>query len=426
METAEKRKQPTMYDNVLKQFNYAADVMNLDKGIRKILGSTNTEINVHFPVKMDDGSIEVFNGYRVQHNNALGPYKGGLRFHPNLDIETTRALAIWMTWKSALAGLPYGGGKGGVKINPDLYSQGELERITRRFTYALGNNIGPDVDIPGPDLNTNPQVMAWIADTYSSMKSPSARTPNINVVTGKPIGSGGLKGRDRSTGYGVVASIKSWAKLKGVDLSNKTFIVQGFGNVGYWASHFMMELGAKLIAVQDVSGSIYNKEGINTEDLHNYAESNKGLIKGFKAAESIEDSSFFHLECDILIPAALGSQITGANASGIKARLIAEGANGPTDVDGEKILLENGIDIIPDILCNAGGVTGSYYEWLQNKRSEDYTIDTVLKMIDEKLSTAFEKTVKSAEKYNTDWRTGAYCVGLERIEQTYKERGVFP
>jgi glutamate dehydrogenase (NAD(P)+) len=426
MEKVEIKKKPGMYDNVMKQFNHAADTMNLDIGIRKILASTNTEISVHFPVKMDDGRIEVFNGYRVQHNNALGPYKGGLRFHPAVDINTARALAIWMTWKSALAGLPYGGGKGGVSIDPSLYSQGELERITRRFTYSLGENIGPDVDIPAPDINTNPQIMAWIADTFASTKSPSTRMLNLHVVTGKPIGSGGLKGRDRATGYGVVASIKSWAKLKEIDLSGKTFIVQGFGNVGYWASHFMMQLGAKLIAVQDASGTIFNKKGINTEDLHNHVGNNKGMIEGFIDAESIDNSKFFHLDCDIIIPAALSNQITFDNASGVKASLIAEGANGPIDTDGEKILLEKGVDIIPDILCNAGGVTGSYYEWLQNKRSENYNIETVLNMIDEKLSEAFEKTVNSANKYSTDWRTGAYCVALERIQQTYRERGVFP
>lgn len=426
MESAKNSRQSSMYDNVMKQFNHAAELMKLDEGIRKILASTNSEISVHFPVKMDDGRIEVFNGYRVQHNNALGPYKGGLRFHPTVDINAARALAIWMTWKSALAGLPYGGGKGGVSIDPKLYSKDELERITRRFTYALGENIGPDVDIPAPDVNTNPQIMAWIADTFASTKSPSTRMLNLHVVTGKPVGSGGLKGRDRATGYGVVASIKSWAKLKGIELSGKKFIVQGFGNVGFWASHFMIELGAKLVAVQDASGTIFNQEGFDIEALHNFAGNNNGMVKGYEKAVSIENDAFFHLDCDVIIPAALGGQITGENADGIKAKLIAEGANGPTDFDGERILLDKGIDIIPDILCNAGGVTGSYYEWLQNKRSENYNIDTVLKMINEKLSEAFERTVNTATKYNTDWRTGAYIAALERIEQTYKERGVFP
>jgi glutamate dehydrogenase (NAD(P)+) len=426
MEKVEIKKKPGMYDNVMKQFNHAADTMNLDIGIRKILASTNTEISVHFPVKMDDGRIEVFNGYRVQHNNALGPYKGGLRFHPAVDINTARALAIWMTWKSALAGLPYGGGKGGVTIDPKLYSQRELERITRRFTYALGDNIGPDVDIPAPDLNTNPQIMAWIADTFASTKSPSTRMLNLHVVTGKPVGSGGLKGRDRATGFGVVASIKLWAKLKNIDLNGKKFIVQGFGKVGYWAAHFMTELGAQLVAVQDASGTIYKKDGMCPEDLHNHAGNNDSMIAGFEGTVKIDNDEFFGLDCDIIIPAALGNQITAANAENVKASLVAEGANGPTDMEGEEILMNNKVDIIPDILCNAGGVTGSYYEWLQNKRSENYQIDVVLQMVEEKLSEAFGKTVDSAKKYNTDWRTGAYIAALERIEQTYMERGVFP
>ena len=426
METTKNKKKASMYDNVIRQFDHAADVMNLDKGIRTILSSTNCEISVHFPVKMDDGSIEVFNGYRVQHNNALGPYKGGLRFHPTVDISGARALAIWMTYKSALAGLPFGGGKGGVTIDPKKYSKNELERITRRFVYALGDNIGPDLDIPAPDVNTTPQIMAWIADTFASTKPPSTRTQNLHVVTGKPVGSGGLEGRDRATGFGVVVNIKSWAKLKGVELKGKTFIVQGFGNVGYWTSHFLTELGAKLIAVQDASGTLYDKGGIHVQDLKDYAESNEGLIGGFSKGTVIDNSEFFGLECDIIVPAALGNQITVDNADKIKASLIAEGANGPTSVDGEKILLDKGIDIIPDILCNSGGVTGSYYEWLQNKRSEDFKLDQVLEMIADKIHLAFEKTVNSAKKYNTDWRTGAFCVALERIERTYKERGVFP
>ena len=420
------KKRTGMYENVIKQFNRAADVLGLDEGIRKILGSTNSEIVVHFPVKLDNGKIEVFNGYRVQHNNALGPYKGGLRFHPTVDIDAARALAIWMTWKTALAGLPYGGGKGGVTIDPSQYSLGELERITRRFTYALGDNIGPDVDIPAPDVNTNPQIMAWIADTFASTKSPSSRMQNLHVVTGKPMGSGGLEGRDRATGFGVVATIKEWAKLNEIDLTGKRYIVQGFGNVGYWASHFMKELGAELIAVQDASGTIYNESGIDPEALNEYAQSCKGAIAGFPGASAMDAESFFGLDCDIIIPAALGNQITMDNAHKIKASLIAEGANGPTDTSAEDYLLDKGIKIIPDILCNSGGVIGSYFEWLQNKRSENWKIEDVLERIEDKISIAFGKVVNTSDRYNTDWRTGAYMVALTRIEQTYKERGVFP
>jgi glutamate dehydrogenase (NAD(P)+) len=427
METKTIKKQKTgMYENVMKQFNHAADVMGLNENIRKILSATNSEIVVHFPVKLDNGKIEVFTGYRVQHNNALGPYKGGLRFHPTVDIDAARALAIWMTWKSALAGLPYGGGKGGIQIDPKNYSQTELERITRRFTYALGDNIGPDLDIPAPDVNTNSQIMAWIADTYVSTKSPANRHNNLHVVTGKPVGSGGLEGRDRATGFGVVATIKAWASLNNKSLEGKKYIVQGFGNVGYWAAHFMAKEGAILIGVQDASGTMINNNGIDPEALNDYCQDNKGAIAGFPNVELVEADAFFGIDCDIIIPAALGNQITLKNVNDIKAELIAEGANGPTDVAAEQILLEKGVAIIPDILCNSGGVTGSYYEWLQNKRSENWKIEDVLVLLEDKITVAFNKTLKTAEQYKTDWRTSAYIVALQRLEQTYIERGVFP
>lgn len=419
-------KKTGMYENVMKQFNHAANVMGLNENIRKILSATNNEIVVHFPVKLDNGKVEVFTGYRVQHNNALGPYKGGLRFHPTVDIDAARALAIWMTWKSALAGLPYGGGKGGIQIDPTKYSTAELERITRRFTYALGDNIGPDLDIPAPDVNTNAQIMAWISDTYVSTKSPANRHNNLHVVTGKPVGSGGLEGRDRATGYGVVATIKAWAKLNNVSLKDKTYIVQGFGNVGYWASHFMQKEGAKLIAVQDASATMINNSGINPEALISHCNGNKGAIAGFPNVELLDAKEFFATECDIIIPAALGNQITIDNATEIKAQLIAEGANGPTTVEAEAILQEKGVEIIPDILCNSGGVTGSYYEWLQNKRSENWKIEDVLNMLEDKIQTAFNKTIEASAKFNSDWRTSAYIVALERLEQTYNERGIFP
>ena len=426
MSTSKIKRRTGMYENVMHEFNKAADKINLSSGIRKILATTQNEIVVHFPVKMDNGEIEVFTGYRVQHNNALGPYKGGLRYHPTVDIDAARALATWMTWKTALAGLPYGGGKGGIQIDPKKYSQAELERITRRFTYALGENIGPDYDIPAPDVNTNAQIMAWIADTYASGKEPTQRSKNFHVVTGKPVVSGGLQGRDRATGYGVVTNIKKWAQKENIDLTNKTFIVQGFGNVGYWSAHFMKEEGAKLIAVQDHTGSIYSENGIDPEELLNYTKNNEGGVKGFNNTEKIDNESFFGIDCDILIPAALGNQITVDNVDSIKATLIAEGANGPTDSAAEEVLLEKGVTIIPDILCNGGGVIGSYFEWLQNKRAEIWKIDKVLTNLQDKIETAFDKVMEAAEKHNTDYRTAAYIVALERLEQVYKERGVFP
>ena len=419
------KKRTGMYENVMAEFNKAADTIQLNPGVRKILAMTQNEIVVHFPAKLDDGSIEVFTGYRVQHNNALGPYKGGLRYHPTLDIDSARALATWMTWKTALAGLPYGGGKGGIEIDPKDYSPSELERITRRFTYALGDNIGPDYDIPAPDVGTNSQIMAWIADTFSSNKAPSQRFSNYHVVTGKPVVSGGLEGRDRATGFGVVVTIKKWAKLKDINLIGKKYIVQGFGNVGYWASHFMAKTGAILIGVQDHTGTIYNKNGINPEELTEYNQQNQG-IDGFHGAEKFSDEDFFGIDCDILIPAALGNQINMENVNSIKAPLIAEGANGPTQSDAEQILIDKGITIIPDILCNSGGVIGSYFEWLQNRRSEIWKISDVLVKLEDKVETSFDKVISIMDEYNTDMRTAAYVVALKRLEQTYIERGVFP
>lgn len=425
MKTEEKKKKG-MYESVQHQFETAANVMGLDANIRKILATTNNEIVVNFPVKLDDGSVEVFTGYRVQHNNVLGPYKGGLRYHPSVDIAAARALATWMTWKTSLAGLPYGGGKGGVQLDPSKYSKSELERITRRFTYALGDNIGPDIDIPAPDVNTTPQMMAWIADTYMSTKSPSVRSNYSHVVTGKPVGAGGLEGRDRATGFGVVVTLQAWANWRSTTLKGKKYIVQGFGNVGQWASLFMKEKGAILTAVQDASGAIYSADGIDPADLLEYTTTNNGLIYGYPKALPTDPLNFFSLECDICIPAALGDQITEENAYLVKAKVIAEGANGPINPEGEEILLKNGVDIIPDILCNSGGVIGSYFEWLQNKSGEIWTMDDVIGKLETKLLISFNKVIESSEVYKTDLRTAAYIVAIKRIEVAYKLRGIFP
>ena len=415
-----------MLENVMRQFNNAADIINLNTNIRKILSITNNELLIHFPVKMDNGDVEVFTGYRVQHNNALGPYKGGLRYHPTVDIDAAKALAMWMTWKTSLAGLPYGGAKGGIQIDPSKYSTAELERITRRFTYALGDNIGPEHDIPAPDVNTNSQTMAWIVDTYMSTKSPAERSKNQHVVTGKPLGSGGSEGRDRATGYGVFLNIKYWAEKKKVDLKNKRFIVQGFGNVGYWTAHFLENEGAKLVGVQDAYGSITNSDGIEVSKLYQYMQDNKGSIVGYTLAQAVDKDHFFELDCDICIPAALGNQITAENAAKIKAFLIAEGANGPTDVEGEEILLKNGVGIIPDILCNSGGVIGSYFEWLQNRNGELWQLEEVLAKLEKKMKEVFEKVYEKAENRDGDMRTAAYIIAIERIEKAYVQRGIFP
>ena len=414
-----------MLANVIRQFDHASDSIELNPNIRKILAITNNELVVHFPVKMDNGEVEVFTGYRVQHNNALGPYKGGLRYHPTVDLDAARALAMWMTWKTALAGLPFGGAKGGIQIDPKKYSTAELERITRRFTYALGDNIGPELDIPAPDVNTNPQTMAWILDTFMSSKSPNERSTYLHVVTGKPIGAGGSEGRDRATGFGVFLCIKFWAEQQKVDLANKTFIVQGFGNVGFWAASFLEKEGAKLIGIQDVTGTYYNKEGIPVEEVNNYQLS-AGSLEGYKNAVVIPNEDFFGIDCDICIPAALGNQITGQNADKIKAKVIAEGANGPTDVPAEEILLQKGITIIPDILCNSGGVIGSYYEWLQNRNGEIWNMEEVMEKLEKKLRASFEKVMSVAKERNVDPRTAAFIIAIQRLEQAYIQRGIFP
>ncbi len=426
MITTASGKPQNMTEIVLGQFNRTAEAMKLDPDIKKILSITNNEIVVNFPVRMDNGKIEVFTGYRVQHNNVLGPYKGGLRYHRSVDLEDTRALAMWMTWKTALAGLPYGGAKGGIQLDPAQYSKAELERITRRFAFALGDNIGPDHDIPAPDVNTGEQTMAWIADTYMSTRRPSERSLNQHVVTGKPVGFGGLEGRDRATGYGVFLSLKLFYKGRGETLAGKTFIVQGFGNVGYWAAHFLDSDGAVLTGVQDVDASIVNPEGISVHKLYDFTKHNGGSVKGFNMAAPVDREDFFATKCDIVIPAALGNQITAENAYLIDATVVAEGANGPTDREGEAILLQKEIALIPDILCNSGGVIGSYFEWLQNRSGEIWHLEEVMQKIERKFSATFEKVAAIASEGKTDMRTAAYILALSRIEKAYKHRGIFP
>lgn len=412
--------------NARDQFDKAADKMKLDAGLRKILQTTKNEIKVHFPVEMDDGRIEMFIGYRVQHNNWLGPYKGGLRYHSTLDIDAARALATWMTWKSAIVDIPFGGAKGGIRIEPDKYSISELERITRRFTYALGNNIGPEFDIPAPDMNTNSQIMAWILDAYLATIDPLKRNCSKHIVTGKPISSGGSLGRDKATGQGVVYTIQEWANEKNFDLKGATYIVQGFGNVGSGVSSLMKEQESVLIAVEDASGAIMNQDGIDPDELIDYAKNNKRMIAGFPNSKSIDHTAFLSLKADIFIPAALGNQITADTAPLLNVKLVAEGANGPTSPEGEAILEKKGIDIIPDILCNSGGVIVSYFEWLQNKRSEFWELETVNNKLKKKIVNAFKRVRDKAKEFNTDWRTAACIVALTRLEETYRDRGVFP
>ena len=418
-------KKPSVYDNVIRQFNKAADLMTLDQSVRKILASTTNEIMVNFPVKMDNGCIEIFTGYRVQHNNALGPFKGGLRYHPMVDLDEVRALATWMTWKSAIVNIPFGGAKGGIRLDPSKYSLPELERITRRFTFALAHNIGPEYDIPAPDVNTNPQIMAWILDTYLSMVPPKERQRCIHVVTGKPVESGGSLGRNKATGQGVVFCIEEWAKDNDFDLDSAKYIVQGFGNVGSWVARLMKSHGARLIAVEDVTGAIYKQDGLNPDALCEFVREYGGVVN-FPGSEKVDHETFMSTEADIFIPAALENQITEETAPLLNVKLIAEGANGPTSTIGNEILQEREIPVIPDILCNAGGVMVSYFEWLQNKRSESWELDEVDTKLQKKITNAYKRVKETTEDFNTDWRTAAYIVALSRLEVVYKERGIFP
>ena len=399
--------------------------MGFDPEIRKILSKPQSEIIVNFPAIMDDGHIEIFTGYRVQHNNVLGPYKGGLRYHPAVDIDEVRALATWMTWKSAIVNIPFGGAKGGVQFDPSQYSRGELQRITRRFTFALGCNIGPEFDIPAPDVNTNAQIMAWILDTYLSTQPPHTRQANVHVVTGKPVESGGSIGRDKATGQGVIYTLEEWAKDRKFNLKGATYFVQGFGNVGSWASILLKPIGARLVAVEDICGAYENPEGIDPEELNAYFKQHH-TFEGFPGLKKIDHKRFFSIKADIFIPAALENQITAETADLFNVRVVAEGANGPTDCDGDAMLQNKKIDVIPDVLCNAGGVIVSYFEWLQNKRSEFWDLDEVDRKLHKLIVGGYERVRAAANKYKTDWRTAAYIVALTRLEKVYKERGIFP
>jgi len=415
----------SLFENVNQQVDKAADLMGLESDIRQILLRPTNEIVVHFPVKLASGKVEMFTGYRIQHNSVLGPYKGGLRFHPAVNRDEVRALAAWMTWKTAIVDIPYGGAKGGIQFDPKDYGDDDLERITRRFTYALGSNIGPEYDIPAPDVNTNAQIMAWILDTYLSMQAPQYRQDNYHVVTGKPVASGGSAGREKATGQGVVFLIERWAKDNDFDLSEASYFVQGFGNVGSWAARLMKANGSKLIAAEDASGAIHNEDGIDPDHLTDYIKQ-KGSLRGYQKARQIDHVTFMRTHADIFIPAALESQITRRNAGELDVQLVAEGANGPTTPGGDAILLERGIHLLPDVLCNAGGVIVSYFEWLQNKRREYWDLEEVDRKLHKILMSAYVSVRKAAVEYDTDWRTAAYIIALKRLETVYRERGIFP
>ncbi len=415
-----------LYQMATSQFVRAADAIGLSPDLRTILAQPKNEIIVNFPVRMDDDSYRLFKGYRIQHNNILGCYKGGIRYHPQVHLDEVKALAAWMTWKCSLAGLPFGGAKGGIQIDPTQYTSGEIQRITRRFTHALGTNIGPDFDVPAPDVGTTPQMMVWMMDTYINTVAAANKNVARHVVTGKTVSSGGSEGRDEATGRGVVYTIASWAAGRGLDLAGRTFTVQGYGNVGSWAARILCaEYGAKLIAVQDHTGSLRNLKGIDAEALSRHVDATRG-VAGYAAADAIDGADFWRTKADILIPAALEAQVTSKNAAHIDVRLVAEGANGPTTPKAEAILIANKIDVIPDILCNSGGVIVSYFEWTQNKRGETWYVDEVRSKLKRRITDSYDRCVAAANKYKVDSRTAAMVCALDRVAVAYKERGIFP
>jgi len=379
------------------------------------------ELTVHFPVKMDDGHVKVFTGYRIEHNTTRGPGKGGIRYHPDVTLDETKALAAWMTLKAAVVNIPYGGAKGSVACNPKVLSQGELERLTRRYATEIMLVIGPERDIPAPDVGTNPQIMAWIMDTYSMNVGYSV----LGVVTGKPLSIGGSKGRFEATGRGCMITAKLAAKHLGINLNGVTVVVQGFGNVGAVSAVLMAKEGCKIIAVSDTKGGIYNPKGLDVEDIISHKKVS-GSVIGFKDTEPLTHAELLGLECDILIPAALEDEICAPNADSVKARMIVEGANGPVTPEADKILSENGKFVIPDILANAGGVVVSYFEWVQGLQSFFWSEDEVNRQLQIVMENAFHEVLEINQHEKIDMRDAAYMLAIKRIEEAMMARGIFP
>jgi glutamate dehydrogenase (NAD(P)+) len=403
----------------------AAKLVELPPHVRAILAQPKNEIIVNFPVLMDNGEYRVFKGYRIQHSNILGPYKGGMRYHESAGLDDFKALAAMMTWKCALMGLPYGGAKGGIKFNPRDVSRKELSRITRRFFHSLGNNIGPDYDIPAPDVGTNAQTMAWALDTYMNTVGLVSKQDVLGVVTGKPIASGGTIGREKATGQGLVHCVIQWAKRHRFDLKGKKLMVQGFGNVGSNAAVLLSHLGVSLVAVGDHTGYLTNPEGFNAHRLQQYVATN-GSIAGYANGTQITREQFFGSAADIFIPAALENQVGSGEAEALQVALVAEGANGPCSPEGEAILRRRNIEVLPDVLANAGGVTVSYYEWVQNKRSESWSLEEVDDKLERAMIEAYDRMQQFAELHQCDYRIACYGVALERLKKVYEEREIFP
>jgi glutamate dehydrogenase (NAD(P)+) len=402
------------------RFDFAARKLNLEEGLWKVLRYPNRELIVHIPVSLDNGKLEVFTGFRVQHSIARGPSKGGIRYGPDVTLDEVRALASWMTWKCAIVNIPFGGAKGGVICDPHKMSMGELERMTRRYTAELVEFIGPEKDVPAPDVNTNEQVMAWMMDTYSM----HMRQTVTAVVTGKPINMGGSRGRREATGRGIMIVCDQAIKKLGLRPESTRVIVQGFGNVGSNCALLMSQAGYKVIGVIEVDGALYNKNGIDVEALRTHRERTKG-IKGFTEAEAADPDELLLTDCEILVPAATENQITSQNADRVKCRILAEGANGPTTAKADEILADKKVFVIPDILCNAGGVTTSYFEWVQDRQGYFWKEAVVNEQLEDIMVNAFDDVVRYSETHNVNNRIAAYMLAIDRVAYTIKQRGIY-
>jgi glutamate dehydrogenase/leucine dehydrogenase len=405
----------------LEQLNIATDKLKLDPGLREMLANPKRSLLVSISVKMDDGNISVFNGLRVQHWDARGPFKGGIRYHPNVTLDEVSALAMWMTWKCAVVDIPYGGAKGGVCCNPKKMSKGELERMTRRFTSLLYDFIGPYRDVPAPDVYTDSQTMAWIMDTYSQIRGYSVP----ECVTGKPLSIGGSEGRSEATSLGVDVCAREAAKQMGLKLKGATVAVQGFGNVGWNAAKIAYDMGCKILAVSDSTGGICTYKGLNPYEVYEH-KFKTGSVLNFKETENITNKEILETKCDILIPAALENQITKTNVDRIEAKIVAEGANGPTTPEADRALHEKGIVLIPDILANSGGVATSYFEWVQNLTREHWTLEDVCRKLENKMVKAFYDVHRLAKKEESDLRTAALMLGVGRVAEAIKTLGLWP
>ena len=419
--TVEGQGPPSLAEMAHQQFERAAKHVDLEPWIVEHLSHPKRTTIASVPVRLDGGKVEVFTAYRCQYSDALGPTKGGIRYHQDVTLDEVVALAAWMTWKCAVAGLPYGGAKGGIVCDPARMSRGELERLTRRMTAEFINVFGPESDIPAPDVNTTAEMMGWIYDTFSMIKGQNA----AGVVTGKPLALGGSVGRTEATGLGVVVTVEAAAEHLGIALRDRTAVVQGFGKVGYYAAKYLQERGVKVVGISDVSVSLYDAKGIDVEDAFAYTRGNKGLLKGYPKARA-HDGDILTAECDVLVPAALENQITARNAGDIRAKIVAEGANGPTTVKADEVLHKNGVFLVPDIVANSGGVVVSYFEWVQNVNKFPWTLDVVNGRLAETMKRSFDGAVKVADDKGVDMRTAAYVLALQRCGEAVRARGLFP